>query len=66
MKAPTLTQTALTLFWVIYAAAGISALVLESASVQRDLLLILGGFTVVAIVATVALLKRDGDQTDTD
>ena len=66
MKAPTLTQTALTLFWVIYAAAGLSALLLESASVQRELLLILGGFTAVAIVATVTLLKRDRDQTGSD
>ena len=65
MKTSNLTQSALALFWIAYAAVGAWVLLVETVSVQRDLLLILGGFTILAIIATAALLKRD-DLSDVD
>ena len=65
MKSSNLTLAALTIFWVIYAAAGVWVLLSETVSVQRDLLLILGGFTIIAIIGTAVLLDRD-DLSDID
>ncbi len=65
MKTSNLTLTALTLFWVIYAAVGAWVLLVETVSVQRELLLILGGFTIIAIIGTAVLLDRD-DLSDID
>ncbi len=65
MKTSNLTLTVLTLFWVIYAAVGAWVLLVETVSVQRDLLLILGGFTIIAIIGTAVLLDRD-DLSDVD
>jgi len=58
MKTSSLTMPALALFWVAYAAGAAWVLLVETVSVQRDLLLILGGFTIIAIIATAVLLKR--------
>ena len=65
MKTSNLTQSTLALFWIAYAAVGAWVLLMETESVQRDLLLILAGFTILAIIATAALLKRD-DLSDVD
>lgn len=65
MKTSSPAVFALALFWVAYGAVAVWVLLVETVSVQRNLLLILGGFTLIAIIATVALLKR-GDLSDVD
>ena len=65
MKTSNLTLAVLTLYWVNNAALGAWVLLVETVSVQRDLLLILGGFTIIAIIGTAVLLDRD-DLSDMD
>lgn len=56
----------LTVFWVCYVVAAIWVLVVETSPVQRDLLLIVGGFTILAVIATAALLSDRSDGTDSE
>ena len=66
MKPTTLAYAVLTVLWILYAALGAWVLLAESAPVQRQLLLVIGGFMIIALVATAAILAHDRDSSHPD
>lgn len=58
MKRPPLSLTALSVFWLTYGSIAAVTLYRSLAPLNRELLVILGSFTVVLVITTIYLLKR--------